>query len=274
MKIIALSRQIGSYGDQIARRTAEELNLKLAGPEEVHQLAQSCDPEFAEACGLYEQEIPKSFWERFFFDHPAYTSLFESLTFQLASQGDVVILGRGSQIVLLEVRGVMRTRIVAPFEIRAQRIEEQRNIEAGEARELVRKHGHRRRTLVESIYHHDLGDWSLYDLIVNTKDMTPEEGTFICVQAAKNMKPMPQERLDWLKRMAQAKLIESAIRKKVKAASFSNIVVESPEPGLVTIKGAVPDEYNREQAEDIAKSYPDVDRVDNRMKASTYFWGI
>jgi hypothetical protein len=168
----------------------------------------------------------------------------------------------------------MRTRIVAPFEIRAQRIEEQRNIEAGEARELVRKHGHRRRTLVESIYHHDLGDWSLYDLIVNTKDMTPEEGTFICVQAAKNMKPMPQERLDWLKRMAQAKLIESAIRKKVKAASFSNIVVESPEPGLVTIKGAVPDEYNREQAEDIAKSYPDVDRVDNRMKASTYFWGI
>ena len=96
MGVVIVSRQVGSYGDEIAALTAQKLNYQIVGREKAHELAESCDPDFKDACQLYERETPKSFWERFFLNNIAYASLFESLNYDIAAKGDVVILGRGS----------------------------------------------------------------------------------------------------------------------------------------------------------------------------------
>ena len=66
MPIVTISRQLGSLGDEIAAMAAEKLGFELIDQDQVHQLAEKCDPGFKEACSLYEREVPKSFLGAFF----------------------------------------------------------------------------------------------------------------------------------------------------------------------------------------------------------------
>ena len=268
MKIITLSRQIGSYGDEIANMVAERLGFHLVNQEEVHRLGEECDDGFKKACSLFEREVPKGFLERFFFDKPAYTSLFKSLVFELASRGSVILVGRGSQVVLHEVRGVLRSRIVAPFDVRVARIAEEQNLPLDKAGDFVHKHGHARRALIEGIFHHDVSDWALYDLIINTQDMTPEDGAHILASAAEKMKPIEEE-ADFsarLKRMSFAKRVESAIRKEVTGTGLGEIEVECPADGQVVLSGTVNTKDDRQLAQEIAEKFDEVKSVDNQIR--------
>jgi hypothetical protein len=96
MNIITISRLVGSYGDEIAAKVAEKMGLEFIGRTGLHELAMSCDPEYSEACTLYETEHGPSFFERLFFDRLHTRVFFEALTFEQASRGNVVMVGRGA----------------------------------------------------------------------------------------------------------------------------------------------------------------------------------
>src|SRR4030042_3181462 len=100
MNIITVSRLVGSYGDEIAAKVAEKMGLELFDRNGLHELAMTCDPEYRDACVMYEREHGPGFFERLFFDRPSYKSLFEALIFEQAGRGNVVIVGRGAQVVL------------------------------------------------------------------------------------------------------------------------------------------------------------------------------
>lgn len=271
MAIIAISRQVGSFGDEIASLVADRLGYRLADRKMVHQLAEACDPGFKKACSLYEREVPKGFWERHFFNDLAYASLFEALNYELASQRDVVVMGRGAQIVLDETPGVFKVRIVAPSIIRARRIMEREGLSLAEAEEFVHRYGHDRRALIQQIYHKDLADWALYDLIMNTVSMTPEGAAAIICLAVEGMTPLADQEA-WtneMQRKSFAKLVESAIRKKVSAASYRNIYVSSPAPGTVILDGYVMDNISKDDAERIAAEFEGVNKVDNQLRTTT-----
>ena len=249
MTVVTISRQVGSFGDEIAGAVAEKLNFKLVGQDEFHALASSCDQSFKEACSLFEREVPKGFMERFFFHNPAYTSLFESLHFELASRGNVVIVGRGSQIVLGDTPGVLKARVVAPLKVRVNRIMDEKNMPSEDAADFVNSYGHQRRALIESIYHIDLSNWALYDLIVNTAILDREAGANIIVAAVQNMTPREDEAQikQNLENRAFAKKIESAIKKEVATTPFRNLEVRCPEPGAIVLTGFVYDKSTKEK---------------------------
>ncbi|MEJ2718860.1 MAG: cytidylate kinase-like family protein [Deltaproteobacteria bacterium] len=168
MAIVTISRQEGSYGEVIGAILAKKMGLELITREKVHSLALSCDPEYSEACADYESEHGPGFFERIFFDKTSYTSLFESLTYEQASRGNVVIIGRGAQMVLQHVPGVFKLRVVAPRLVRVKRVMARYGLSLGRAEDFVRKHDHERRHLETSVFGMDPGDWSLYDIIINT----------------------------------------------------------------------------------------------------------
>ena len=271
MAVIAMSRQVGSFGEEIASLVADRLGYRIADREMIHKLADSCDPGFKKACSLYEREVPKGFWARHFFNDLAYASLFEALNFELASQGNMVIMGRGAQIVLGETPGVFKVRIVAPYIIRARRLMEREGLSLAEAEEFVHRYGHDRRALIQQIYHKDLADWALYDLIMNTTSMTPEGGAAIICQAVEGMAPLadPEAWSDEMQRISFSKLVESAIRKKVSAASYRNIYVSSPVLGKVILDGYVMDSVSKDEAERIATEFEGVKEVDNQLRTTT-----
>ena len=273
MKIVSLSRQIGSFGDEIATILAEKAGLKVVNQAEIHKLAEACDPSFKKACSLYEREVPKNFLERFFFDDPAYVSLFEALNFELASQGNVILIGRGAQIALQGIPGIFKVRVVASSEARALRVMEQQNIPLDLAKDIVHSHGHRRRAMVEGIYHHDLSDWALYDVIINTEKMTLEEAADVALGAFNGLRPVddPQKLSRELLAKSVAKKVESAIRHEVSPAPFSSLTVCAGEPGEVILSGAVIENGSKKRAEKIASGFEGVTKVVNHIAASAAF---
>jgi cytidylate kinase len=270
MNIVTISRLVGAYGDIVAAVVARRMGLELVSLAKVHELAQGCDPEYQDACRMLETEHGPSFFERIFFDRPTHTSLFKALTYEEASRGNVVLVGRGAQIILRDVPGVFRARIVAPKQLRLERIMERYNFSREEAEEFVRKSDHEREGLIHSIFHTDPNDWSLYDITLNSARYSSGAASDIVVQAAEKMEKVPNETqvLDELKRMALAKRIETLVRKKLTSAVARYVEINAEPEGLVKVSGRIRDKKDKERLQQLVQEYPGVNGVVDDMKVT------
>ena len=267
MRIITISRLVGAYGDIIAAIVARRMALDLVGREELHEMAQSCDLEYRDACAVYEKEHGPGFFERLFFDRPSYYSLFEALTYELAARGGVVMVGRGSQIVLRDVPGVFTARVVAPTSIRISRIMGRYNFNREEAENFIQKYDHERDNLMRSIFHKNINDWSLYDIIINTAHFTAAAASEIVIDAVDEIQkvPDPVALKEKLTNMAIAKRIETQVRRKLTSPAARELEIVAESAGLIRLTGRVRSEQDREAMEKIAVDYPGVSSVENEL---------
>jgi cytidylate kinase len=270
MSIVSISMQVGSYGNEIAAQVAKKCHFQFVDQAQVHQLAQECDAEFSKACKLYEAETKPSFFESFFFNNAAYTALFESLNYELASRGNVVIIGRGAQIVLRDIPGVFKARIVAPKDLRIKRVMDAKKVSPEEAASYVEKYDHQRQALIRAIFDKDLRDLRLYDLIINTVSYTPEGAAeVICFAIEKHQKHQEPETLkEDLKNKAFAKRVESFVKKKIWTSSYRNIEIATTGSGEITLTGFVPDKKTKEHAAEIASTVSGVQKVINELRTT------
>ncbi len=268
MAILTISRKVGSLGDEIARQAAKQLGIRVIGGEDIHRLALQCDQELADACRSFETEMPAGFFERIFFRDPAGASLFASLIYQEASLGDVVILGRGSQIVLGGQPKVLRVRIVAPFRVRVERVAQRKGISLDEASEYVRRYDRQRRSLIESIFQVDLSDWSLYDIVLNTAELAPKLVVDVICTAAKEMGPITDEQKAAFADLALAKQVEALIKKKVPTFPAREVEVQNQGQGRLVLTGAVLDKEAVKRAAKIAEAHPGVKSVENQLMST------
>ena len=274
MAVVTISRQTGSKGNEIAALLAERLNHELIGDEKIHSLAESCDDEYKDACSAYEMEKFQGFFERLSFNRPAYKSLFESLNLELAARDNVVLLGRGVQVVLKEFPGVFHVRIVAPDELRIKQIASEQNLSEQAARDYLHSQDTQRSALIQSIYKIDLNDFELYDMVINTADFTVEAAADLIAQGIQKKAESAAQALpvDEMQRMAFAKRLESIIRKKVEALPFvEGIQVSAKAGGEITLIGFVSGDQDVKTAQTIAEGYPEVCKVDNRLSVVSGF---
>lgn len=269
MAVITISRQTGSLGEEIAQSLSKKMNHDLIGDRKIHELAESCDDEYKNACRAYESEIFKGFFERITFNRPAYRSLFEALNFELAGRGNVILLGRGVQIVLKDFAAVMKVRIVAPDEVRIANIGAQMNLSESEARDYVRSHDLNRRALLQSIYNVDLDDYRLHDMVINTGGLGVDAAVEMIIvgvdhKTRVNAAGLPAEAMQ---NLAAGKRLESIIRKRVEILPYlEGIQVSFQAGGEVTLIGFVNSDRDREIAQQEAESYPGVCGVKNLLR--------
>lgn len=273
MFAVSISRQSGSKGDEIARLLAAKLQFEFVDEEEIHRLAESCDNDYKNICSTYEQESFRSIVERFSFDKPAYRSLFEGLNYELASRGNVVMVGRGIQVVLKAIPGILHVRIVAPEEDRVKSIAKQQKISQHDALDFIQKQDSRRRHLIKSIYSFDLDDPMLYDLILNTSFYSDEPATEILLQAFKGKQSQEtEETFSILKNKAFAKRVESKVRKQTSTVSmYEAVKVSADANGKVTLKGLVRSQKDSSIAEETAREHQGVSSVQNNLTVISGF---
>ncbi|MGD9819379.1 MAG: cytidylate kinase family protein [Desulfomonilaceae bacterium] len=276
MRIVTISRLVGSYADVIAATVARRMQLELVGRDQVHELAQNCDPEYSRACDLYETEHGPGFFERIFFDRPSYTSLFEALTFEKASTGNVVLVGRGAQVVLRGTPGIFKCRIVAPFDLRVERIMERYNFTKSEAQDFIVKYDHDRENLIRSIFRSDPNEWSLYDLILNTEHYESSEASDVIIEAIDKMQKAQDEAAlcEKLRNISVAKRLEALLRRKLSSSIARNVEIHYQTGGIVTISGRIAERRDKERAEKLIKEYPGVTEVKNDLKITELTFGL
>lgn len=179
MAVITISRQLGSLGGEVGQIVAAKLGYQLISRELINQAAKLAGmPELALAVidelGLLgmvptgEQKI-------------AYTNAVAQVMNEIYQSGNAVIIGRGGQVALRGKPGVIHVRIIAPFDIRASRVSRDRNIPINAAVEQIKASDKNRSIFLKSYYNTQLDDLELYDLILNTGRISPQESAEIII---------------------------------------------------------------------------------------------
>ena len=166
MSAITISRQMGSFGRQIAFAVAEKLGFRLIGRELINDAARrSGTPEVALAAidelGLLDIcPSPK--------ECKAYHQAVKEIMLELVEQENIVFLGRASQVILKQRTDSLHVRLVASKATRIARIAERLGISENCARAQVEVSDRHRSSYVRRFYRANWDDPNLYHLIINT----------------------------------------------------------------------------------------------------------
>lgn len=181
MAIVTISRQIGSGGDEVAARLAEELRFTLVDHTLLVQLLNAQDVSKSDVDMLDEEECVETRQQRE--QDRVYVDLVPALIADLASKEDLVMLGRGGQCIFQGCPNALKVRVVAGAKERARRLMAERGIEEQSAARLVEESDEARRRFIRYHYGEDVDDAVHYDLVVNADRLSVGTVTRL-VQAA------------------------------------------------------------------------------------------
>jgi cytidylate kinase len=103
----------------------------------------------------------------------------------LAASGQIVIVGRGSQMILREVPQALHVLCLASPEVRSQRVAERDEVSIEEARRLTAESDQARDAFFRKFWKIDVEDARLYDVTVETFRLGFEEAAEVVVSAAR-----------------------------------------------------------------------------------------
>ena len=183
MKAITISRQMGSLGCEIANAVGNCLGYKVIWRELINQAASRAHtPEVALATidelnllGLHPARK----------DVQSYLEAVGQLMRELAETGNVILVGRAGQAILRSVPGVLHVRLYAPLEIRVDRIAARNHSTQEIARAQVGVSDESRRQYLRRYYRVRWDDPELYDLMINTANLSSAEAAAVICAAVK-----------------------------------------------------------------------------------------
>jgi len=179
MTVITVSRQLGSLGCDIVNAVSEQLGYRVMWRGLINQAARRArTPEMAlemlDELGLLDVKPSLS-------AQKAYLGAIRDLIEELAREDNVLIMGRGGQAVLQGRPNTLHVRIIAPLNIRVERLMERHGISAEAAQAQIRASDRRRKRFVERAYQVDWANPLLYDLVINTASLdVPRSAGLIC----------------------------------------------------------------------------------------------
>jgi cytidylate kinase len=188
---VLISREKGAGGHQVANLIGQRLGWQVFDRQIVDAIAERT--KMRQQLVEYLDEKTRGGLEDFLrhvltkeIGTTDYLRHLRQVLLTLGQQGDVVIVGRGAEYILPAQFGV-RVRMVAPFDIRVNRIALANGLTTGAADPLVAKVDHERKDFIRDQFQKDPRDPMNYDLVINTSALTVE-GTAGIVMAALRQK--------------------------------------------------------------------------------------
>lgn len=176
---VAISRELGSGGDVIAQRLAEQLGCPLFDREIIEAIAEKThvreelvaqfDERMRSAFDTYLQNL----YTGRLFDASKYLYHLSQVLLGIVQCGRAVILGRGANFILPEAKG-LRVRLVAPREVRVKNLMRERALVEKEALQLIVKFDGEQRAFFQRFFHAAPDDPCAHDVIVNTAHLGVE----------------------------------------------------------------------------------------------------
>jgi cytidylate kinase len=255
MAVITISRHPGSLGDTVARALAE----RIGGPD----VAWDRSPEL--------RERSPSFWERLNEERRRYASVLRRVTTDLAEEDNVVIVGLGAGQLLKGLGNVLRLQIIAPMDVRIERVmqrgfdEVQGPLSRDRARDLIRSRDRDAGGYMRYLFNIDWMDPQHWDLVINTGrfSVTETVGIVASVVASGSLEPSGLDR-QRLANLALASRVEATVLGDP-SVWVSSLKVVAQE-GRVRIEGEVITEEDRDVVEEIVRSIDAVRLVENDLR--------
>jgi len=261
MAVVTISRHIGSLGSEVAQTLAKTMSYRLLDRE---SLEKSLAAYGISALHLerYDEKKP-SFWEVFSSERDRYLHYLKTVFLEAARQGNCVILGRGGQVLMGDVPGVLHVRCVAPLELRVARVQERYSCGNRQAEQIIRQSDHDRYGFHKFFFNVNWESPSLYDVILNTKSFSLAGAVAVLQEAldALQQGTDPQRTAAKLADLWLAQQVETGIL--YQALIPVNFLETSAQDGVVTLKGVVSASANIDRCQAAAGKVPGVKKVVN-----------
>jgi cytidylate kinase len=272
MAVITISRHPGSLGDTIARAIAERLRYRIVERAELVRLAErigGSDVAWDRAPELRERS--PSFWERLNEERRRYASVLRRVTTQLAEEGDVVIVGLGGGQLLKGLSNVLRLQIVAPMDVRLERVMERGfddvagPLTRDRARDLIRKADRDTSGYMRYMFNIDWLEPQHWDMVINTGRFSVEETVDIVASlvASGTLEPSTLDR-QRLGNLVLASRVEATVLGD--PTVWVNSLKVIAQEGRVRIEGEVITEEDRDAVEQVVRVIEGVRLIDNDLR--------
>ena len=185
LPVVTISRQLGSRGNEVAEIAAQLLGFRCVSREVINQAARKANAPQAALAAIDELGLldacpsPK--------ECRAYHEAVRGVIIELAEQGNIIIVGRASQVILHDRPQTIHVRIIAPLEDRVRRLTALHKISPSAALAQIETSDRYHHHYLRRYYHARWEDPQLYDLVINTGRVSPEDAAFLIQQAVQHL---------------------------------------------------------------------------------------
>jgi cytidylate kinase len=202
MAVITISRQFGAGGKTVGRQVADALGYTFVDDDIVQKIAElaKVSPGWVESVEkeaggrlsrLVSKMVSKPLVERIlkdergYIDEEIYIDYLVVLISQMADEGNVVILGRGSQYILNDLPDSYHVLLINNFENRVKFMIERYKLTRQKATQVVKSEDKRRINLYRKIGKQDYDQPELYHLVINMARVDMNEAIEMITNFAK-----------------------------------------------------------------------------------------
>ncbi len=177
---LAISRETGTDGSEIARLVGEQLGWEVLDKQILDRMAEKYGADRALLDFVDEKTVT---WLNDFFtsmmissdvDQSSYIHRLGKMLILAAHKGEVVVVGRGAQFILPRDQGIS-VRITAPHAFRVDQVARQQGISHEEAQRHVEQSDRERAKFIKTFFHHQDKELDVYDLVINVAKISKKD---------------------------------------------------------------------------------------------------
>jgi len=167
MAVVAITQQLGSRGEDLARIIAESLSYRLLSQRDLWEETARRYQVTPEQLLILDERKPH-FWERSNNDARRLQAFYRAALLTWFAQDRVVAIGRAVAHVLPAIGYGLRVHVVAPLEERVKQIAGEEKLDLASAHKRALHHDREVRARVQSLSNVDIENATLYNLVINS----------------------------------------------------------------------------------------------------------
>jgi len=267
MPLVAMTREMGSLGKDVAAGLAERVNRKVVYQEMIEPLANKMRLRKSHVERFLEGK--SGIWERLTTDKTSLSIFTADETFRFLRDGSTaVIRGWGAVHLLRNVPHVIRVRVCAPMETRVSRMMQRLatdNRSTVESEIQLSEEAHS--AITKRHFGVNWRDAEHYDMVLCTERLSVDE----CVEEIEGMMKRPRfqetpQSVRMVEDLALEWAVRAALRREARTADVA-ITVQG-DGGVVRLLGVVDSEVQSDAAADVARRVEGVTSVDNQLRSA------
>jgi cytidylate kinase len=215
MAVIAMTREIGSHGSDVAKGVAAQLGLEIINSEIVV-------PELAGSMGVEPGVVQRyldgnaSLFDRWQVDTRKLSRHTLDQVLNLAMKGDVLIRGWGAAALFQGIRGVLCARVCAPMAERVRVMTERVGMTDAEAQQEIERFDAANSRALGAAFNIDWSDVLLYHVVLNSARVSVDACVRVVCELARDKRFADEA-------ATKSALADKRLETKVRAKLVENI---------------------------------------------------
>lgn len=267
MPVIAMTREMGSLGKDVAAGFAARTNRKVIYHEIIEPVANKMRLRKSHVERFLDGK--SGIWERLTTDKTSLSIYTAEETYRLLRDpGTAVIRGWGAVHLLKDVPHVIRVRVCSPFDTRVtQMMERLKTEDRASVEKEIRMSEEAHTAIVRRHFGVDWRDPDHYHLVLSTENLSVDA----CIDQIERLAQQPQfqetpESQRAVENSALEASVRAALRRDARTTDIS-VVIQCAD-GIAKLLGMVPNADAAQAANDVAAGVSGVRRVQNELRAA------